>query len=99
MPFTGIMQNLRCVLKQVKDVNKCLVRKYEQKRPVYNDAAGYMCTTSILAYKDAVNLLQDCTPMGKCKVQRQTYVKSVKDFMKFARCVTVSFPIRNLLHD
>jgi hypothetical protein len=95
MPFTGIMQNLRCFLKQVKDVNKCLVRKYEEKRPVCSHAAGYVHTTSILPYKDAVNRLQDCTPVG----ERQTFVKSGKNFMKFARCVTVSFSIRNVFHD
>ena len=70
----------------VKNVNKPLVRKYEQKKPVWGHAAGYMRRTSMVRYKD-VNRLEDCMPVAQGKVQRQAFETIVKNSMKFARCV------------
>jgi hypothetical protein len=81
----------------VKNVNKRLVRKYEQKSPVWSHAAGYMRRTFMLCYKDVVNRLEDCMPVAQGKVQRQAFVTIIKN--SFARCVTVSFSMRNLLKD
>jgi len=52
----------------------------------------------MLRYKDVVNRPEDCMPVVQVKVQQQTFVITVKKYMKFACCVTVSFSIRNLLH-
>jgi hypothetical protein len=54
---------------------------------------------SMLPYKDAVNRLQDWTPVGQGKVQWQTFATIVKNTIKFARYVTVSFSIRNVPHE
>ena len=81
-PMLTFKTNERC--------KQMLIRKYKQKRPACSHAAGYMRTTSMLPYKDPVNRLQDCTPVGQGKVQRQTFVTIVKNSMKFARYVRLS---------